>query len=212
MATLAGQRAQFTWALRQYNAAEEDDRSKWVKRMAKYLANASSYGATQSQVSQGQSYPATEVEKYLNDPSIFSEPDTTESQAIEAIKESVDQSDVVRSGEGTGTVYAYGYRCAPDRMKIGCTDKDVVARIADQIWISTPDRPCLMLELRTDSCQALERAIHAILKVRGQHVVGGGSEWFTTTREEVLEIYRFVVGGAKNSPPALDFASISSNE
>lgn len=39
MATLAGQRAQFTWALNQYNKTDDaDEHAKFAKRMAKYIA------------------------------------------------------------------------------------------------------------------------------------------------------------------------------
>ena len=37
MATLGGQRAQFTWALNQYNLAEDmEKKAYWIKRSAKY--------------------------------------------------------------------------------------------------------------------------------------------------------------------------------
>jgi hypothetical protein len=47
MATLAGQRAQFTWALNQYNLSEDPEtRAKFAKRMAKYIAAAPANGFT----------------------------------------------------------------------------------------------------------------------------------------------------------------------
>jgi hypothetical protein len=71
MATLAGQRAQFTWALNQYNLSEDPEtRAKFAKRMAKYIAAAPANGFTVDEVTQGQMYPASEVEQYLNDPSV----------------------------------------------------------------------------------------------------------------------------------------------
>ena len=66
MATLAGQRAQFTWALNQYNLAEDQDtRASFAKRMAKYVAGAPANGFTVEQVTQGQNYPTAEVEQYV---------------------------------------------------------------------------------------------------------------------------------------------------
>jgi hypothetical protein len=57
MATLAGQRAQFTWSLNQYNLSEDPEtRAKFARRMAKYIAAAPSNGFSVSQVTTGQSY------------------------------------------------------------------------------------------------------------------------------------------------------------
>ena len=91
----------------------------------------------------------------------------------------------------------YGYKCAPGRLKIGRTDGDTVQRIALQITTGTPDKPVLMVEIKTNTCRALERAMHAILEARGKKVDGGGAEWFKTNRDEVLEIYEFVIASPK---------------
>ena len=51
MATLPGQRAQFTWALNQYNLAEDaETKAYYAKRMAKYIAAAPANGFTAEQV------------------------------------------------------------------------------------------------------------------------------------------------------------------
>ena len=51
MATLAGQRTQFTWALNQYNQAEDAEKQAYfAKRMAKYIAAAPANGFTVEQV------------------------------------------------------------------------------------------------------------------------------------------------------------------
>src|SRR5438045_1472302 len=83
-------------------------------------------------------------------------------------------------GQRPTVVYAYGYCCAPDRLKVGLTVGDTVQRIAAQIGTSTPDKPMLLLEIRTHDCSSLERAIHAILEYRGLKIAGGGKEWFRT--------------------------------
>jgi T5orf172 domain len=193
MATLAGQRAQFTWSLNQYNLAEDAERRAYfAKNMAKYIAAAPANGFSVEQVTQGQSYPV-EVNQYLADTTELDQtPGISEGQAIHQIAETVDTSDVLKLGSGDGGVYAYGYQCAPDRLKIGRSDGDVVERIAGQITTSTPDKPALKLEIRTHDCALLEKAIHAILKYRGQKIDGGGSEWFKVTREEVVAIYETV--------------------
>jgi hypothetical protein len=79
MATLAGQRAQFTWALNQYNIAEDPEtRTHFAKRMAKYIAAAPRYNFTADQITRDKNYPAAEVAQYLNDPTIDAEPDISE--------------------------------------------------------------------------------------------------------------------------------------
>ena len=194
MATLAGQRAQFTWALNQYNRTEDvDERAKFAKRMTKYISTAPANGFTVEEVTQGQSYPAAEVAKYLNgDGDVTGDAEISEEKAIQSLEAVVDTSDVIRDGQGSGTLYVYGYRCAPDRLKIGLTEGDTVQRIAAQISTSTPDRPVLLIEIKTNTCRALERAMHGILETRGRKVTGGGGEWFKATRDEVMQIYRFV--------------------
>ena len=141
MATLAGQRAQFTWSLNQYNLSEDPEtRAKFARRMAKYIAAAPANGFTVTQVTTGQSYPS-EVDQFVNDPSINDDIGPTEEQAVQTVKDIVDTSEVTKTGEGVGIVYAYGYRCCQDRIKIGSTDLDSVERIAQQINTSTPDKP-----------------------------------------------------------------------
>lgn len=51
MATLAGQRAQFTWALNQYNITDDlDEKDKFARRLAKYIASAPAHGFTIEEV------------------------------------------------------------------------------------------------------------------------------------------------------------------
>ena len=89
-------------------------------------------------------------------------------------------------------VYAYGYRSYPDRLKVGSTEAETVQRIAAQIGTGTPDKPVLHVEIKTNDCRALERAIHAVLEARGKRITGGGAEWFKVSREEILVIYEFI--------------------
>jgi hypothetical protein len=57
---------------------------------------------------------------------------------------------------------------------------------------STPDKPVLLIEIKTNECRALERAIQATLETRGCKISGAGTEWFKATRNEVLAIYQFI--------------------
>ena len=193
MATLAGQRATFTWALNQYNLAEDaQTRALNAKRMAKPIAAAPANGFTVEEVTQGQNYPVAEVQQCLDDPNLQSEPGISEQQAILTVREAVDTADVLRIGEGAGFVYAYGYRCLGDRLKVGSTQVDTIQRIAAQISTSTPDKPALFLEIRTDDCRRIEKAIQAVLEARSKKIDGGSVEWFTTSRDEILAIYKFI--------------------
>jgi hypothetical protein len=155
MATLAGQRAQFTWALNQYNLAEDTEKQAFfAQRMARYVATAPDNGFTVEQVTQGQPYPAAEVEQYLHRSNPDIGPEPSEKEALHAVEDAVGTSDVVRLGEGQSVVCAYGYRCAPDRLKIGLTTGDTIQRIIAQINTSTPDKPILLLEIRTHDCNS----------------------------------------------------------
>jgi hypothetical protein len=84
MATLAGQRAQFTYWLNQYNLAEDEGRRViCLKGMAKYIKAAPANEFTVEEVTRGQNYPRAEVERYLNEPDDPSvENGLTEQEAI----------------------------------------------------------------------------------------------------------------------------------
>ena len=193
MATLAGQRAQFTYSLHQYNLAEDAEaRAKFARRMAKYITAAPANGFTVDEVTQGQIYSASEVNQYIGDLGADADPGITDEQAIKRVEEAVDTTDVVRKGNGAGMVYTYGYRCCGDRLKVGSTEVNTVQRIALQIGTSTPDKPVLLIEIKTGQCRALERAIQATLETRGRKIPGGGTEWFKATRDEVLTIYQSI--------------------
>lgn len=177
--------AQFTWALKRYNAADDDgEREDYARKMATYIRNARADGFTLEQTTKGKSYPAAEVQKFLDDPDTIDQAPTEEEIAAE-IAQAVDTSNVKRRGTGTGAVYAYGYRGYPDRLKIGRTEGDTVERIADQIGTSTPDTPVLLLEIKTDASRKMEKALHAVLDAQGKKVKGGGDEWFLTTVDEI---------------------------
>jgi T5orf172 domain len=186
-------RGEFTFSLRRHQAAQDEAaRKKYLRRIAKYINQGQKLGFTVEQITQGQNYPAAEVSQYAEDPSISTDPGLSEEKGVRAVEETVDTSNVLRHGDGAGIVYAYGYVCLPDRLKVGSTEVDAVQRIAAQIKTSTPDKPCLVLEIRTDQCRALERAVHATLEVRGRKISGGGTEWFRVSREEVIEICKFI--------------------
>lgn len=195
---LAGQRAAFTRALQGYNATDdEQERLTQAGRMARIIERAPSKGFTRDDVTRNRTVPI-EVERLLRgelpNPVSGAEPEADSDTVIAELNGTVDSGSVREIGEGLQAVYAYGYRCAPDRLKIGRSDGDVIGRIAAQINTSTPDKPVLKLLIRTQSSATLERAIHSILVHRGRAVVGGGREWFVTTIDEVCRIFESVDG------------------
>lgn len=96
------------------------------------------------QVTQGQLYPIAEVAQYLPTACSDADPGISEEEAINAVAAAVDTSNVLKLGEGPKVVYAYGYGCAPDRLKIGLREGDAFQRIAAQISTGTPDRPIIV--------------------------------------------------------------------
>jgi hypothetical protein len=190
--TLSGYRGEFTFSFNAYNKTDDPDkRAEYARKMATYITSAENHGYKREEVLRDRELP-TEVDKYIGQPELDVGPEFTEEQIKNKIAEIVDSSNVLQIGNGTAAVYAYGYACCPDRLKVGYATGDVVQRIADQIFTSTPDKPVLHLEIKTNDCRALERAIHAVLELRGRKIKGGGDEWFKVTRDEVLEIYKFV--------------------
>ncbi len=197
MVTLGGHRGNFTWALNEYNSTDDPAiREKFARYMAQYLKKAEGDGFAADLVTQGQSYPIDEIKKYADEPLSSDISEMTEDQVNQQLAQKIDTANVTRLGVGNEIVYAYGYPCAPDRLKIGMTEVDCVQRIVQQINASTPDRPVLHVEIRTDRCRTLERAMHSVLEHRGKKVLGGGDEWFRTTAAEIIDIYQFVTKAA----------------
>ncbi len=187
---LAGQKAKFTKALAEYNRTDEDEPKVGpARRMAEVIRQAPESGFSENDVTGGRDVP-DDVRRLLVNGEISAESSIEDPEhLVELLQEMVDTSDRREEGHGNQYIYAYGYRCAPDRLKVGRADRDVVDRITQQIATSTPDKPSLFLIIRTSDCRALEMAIHGILRLRNKKIVGGGAEWFLTSRDELLEIY-----------------------
>lgn len=195
---LAGQRAAFTKAFQNYQRTEDEaERRLEAEKMAQIILRAPTKGLTREEVVQDKSIPL-EVEELVRGQGLMlvavdpTEPDPD--TQIAELKSTVDTTEMREVGEGPQMVYAYGYRCASDRLKIGRTEGDAITRIAAQVNTSTPDKPSLRLVIRTRNCAALEKAIHGILQYRGRAVTGGGTEWFLTNTDEVCRIYASVIG------------------
>lgn len=206
---LAGQRAAFTKALQAYGMTDDEDRKRVAAlKMAEIIKRAPAKNFTQEQVTQGADIPSDVLALVRNGDSVAEgsealseDPD----RLVNELQQTVDTSDQTTLGRGTQHVYAYGYHCAPDRLKVGRTDGDVVTRVARQISTSTPDKPRILLVIRTEDCRGLEMAIQGILRMRKRQVIGGGDEWYVTSRDELIDIYKTAVGdaGHGNHDPGL---------
>jgi hypothetical protein len=187
---LAGQRAKFSRARAIfYTSSDETQRQRAVHLMADVLAEAPANDFSEDDVTQGADMPA-EVRAMTRRPSMCEE---SADELVHEVELSVETRGLRQIGAGAQFVYAYGYPCAPDRLKIGSCAGDVVTRVAAQIGTGTPDKPALRLTIATDDCRGLERALHAILRFQGKQVAGGGAEWFRTTPEDVIDVYHRVI-------------------
>ncbi len=187
---LAGQRAKYTKALADYNRTDDDaQRANAVRKMAEVLADAPVNGFSEFDVTSDQAVP--DDVRRLRSQELPAAPvqDEDPDLQVRQLNQMVDTSDVIEVGSGEKAVYAYGYRCAPDRLKIGRSDVDVVRRVAQQIATGTPDKPSLFLVVRTDNARALEMLLHGTLQLRGRKILGGGDEWYVTSRQELIQIY-----------------------
>ncbi len=60
-----------------------------------------------------------------------------------------------------------------------------------------PERPRIVLTEIHENAAVLERALHAVLELRGQRIAGApGREWFNTNPVEIRSLIAFVMGAA----------------
>jgi Meiotically up-regulated gene 113 len=196
------QRMLLTKWLKIYNSTDEEgERETAARKLADVLAWAKSVGMSPSEIAEDRELPHRAMELLETGEGVgYLVADSELREAEREVESSVDTSAVTRLGQGTGNVYAYGYKCAPDRLKIGRSDGDVVRRIVNQINESTPDQPVLHLVLATDNPGALERGLHGALVLRDRKAKGGGNEWYRTTVAEIVTIYHALLGEPVSSP------------
>ena len=109
-------------------------------------------------------------------------------------------------GSGTGAVYVYYFprdkklaeseKKSVWECKIGMTESDVGSRVKGQMTAAIYEKPEIGLEIRTDNPRCLEKAIHAILELKGRKINtdSGGNEWFYTSPNEVIIIQILING------------------
>ncbi len=104
-------------------------------------------------------------------------------------------------GEGEGVVYLYyfpTYRTQAEEhntniwpCKIGRTEREPLLRVLSQASTALPERPIIALLIHTPSPLAWEAALHGVLTLRGRKIeTAPGSEWFSTSPSEVIELAR----------------------
>ena len=65
-----------------------------------------------------------------------------------------------------------------------------------------PEWPTVWLAIETDEALVLERTIHGVLRLRDRWSEDApGSEWFTTSPDEVESIYSWIRAGESETPP-----------
>jgi T5orf172 domain len=129
--------------------------------------------------------------------------DTTKEEEAELPDEPVAAETEV--GTGPQIVYAYYlnvYREAAqlqgaDRwpIKVGMTTGPLEDRMAAH-RTALPDAPKVAVIIRTENAALLEKVLHGILTLRGhRYDASGGSEWFTTNPQEVVDLYEWIEKG-----------------
>jgi len=201
---LAGQRMKFTKARAlYYQTDDESQRRDAVRKMAEVLADAPANGFAEADVTQGGEVPVEvrEVAATAHAAPANTDDEPDDRPAAVQLSDTVDTSDLVERGTGPETVYAYGYPCARDRLKIGRTTGEVVTRVANQIHTGTPDKPSLYLIIYTRDGAGLERVLHDVFRFQGKKIAGAGAEWFRVGRDEILRVYEHVSAASTANAP-----------
>lgn len=97
----------------------------------------------------------------------------------------------------TGSIYAYSFPSLKSSMiKVGRASGNVEDRIYQQLGAGNPETPTILQVWSVTDIEAMERAIHYVLKARGKWVetTTGAKEWFRTSVDEVEAIIKFVKG------------------
>lgn len=94
----------------------------------------------------------------------------------------------------SGSIYAYSFPSLNGSMiKVGKASGDVETRIYQQLGTANPEAPVILRLWSVRDIDAMEKAIHGILKARGKKVLAPkATEWFRTTVDEVESIIKFI--------------------
>lgn len=116
----------------------------------------------------------------------------TDAAAIE--EDQADEDEGETEGVVTGSIYAYSFPSLNGTMiKVGRASGNVEDRINQQLGTANPEAPTILRVWSVGDVEAMETAIHSILKARGKWVVAPkAKEWFRTSVDEVEAIIKFV--------------------
>ena len=129
---------------------------------------------------------------------------TVEENGASSLDDETEELDLtdhtVVEGTGSGSVYVYyfpSYRLLAEfrreerwPVKVGMTSLGgAKIRISDQQGTAMPEQPVVAYVRQSDTPLKLERLVHAVLFYRGRQLDDApGSEWFTSSPEEVMSI------------------------
>lgn len=102
-----------------------------------------------------------------------------------------DPAGTLHVGEGHQAVYVFHLTEYRGSYKIGMTARKVEERMA-QYRTSLPEPPVLDVVFHCYDARGLEQVFHSVLKFRGKQINLSGAEWFDTSLDEILDIYRFL--------------------
>lgn len=136
-----------------------------------------------------------------------------EENGISSVDDERDELDLadctVVEGTGSGSVYVYyfpSYRLLAEfrrderwPVKVGMAALgDAKIRITDQQRTAMPERPVVAYVRRSNTPLKLERLVHAVLFCRGRQLDDApGSEWFSSSPEEVKSIIDWAYAGER---------------
>lgn len=113
--------------------------------------------------------------------------------AVEEEEEEIAEATGVRAAVYWYTFPAYKRSDGPFPIKIGRGNMPEV-RIAQQVT-SMPEQPVVLGTFEHTDVNNLERALHAVLTLRGKRKHDApGTEWFLTTPQEISQIIKVVLG------------------
>lgn len=118
---------------------------------------------------------------------------TEADEVDEADDETVDDGNAASPAVYWYTFPAYKKMNGPYPIKIG-RGNNPETRISQQVT-AMPEQPDILGTFQHEDVHNLERALHAVLTLRGKRKKDApGAEWFMTTPEEVRELIQIVLG------------------
>ena len=124
----------------------------------------------------------------------------TAADTLEEVEEEDDE--VAEATGGKPSVYwytfpAYQTLSGPHPIKIG-RGANPELRINQQVT-SMPEAPVILGTHEHTDTGNLERALHAVLALRGKRKTDApGNEWFLTTHQEITEVIEFILKAASS--------------